>query len=76
MSRSIRGRGDAEAALDVVRCAPADVDPTDRVRDLDQLPPADQAAFLEAVEQPGRTPDLSSLTAGDVVRFSEYYRVV
>jgi hypothetical protein len=59
-----------------VQCDPADVDGSTRVRDVDQLSPAGRDAFIDAVGGSARAVDAPGLVAGDVVRFTEYYRVV
>ncbi|WP_311172400.1 hypothetical protein [Halobellus ordinarius] len=74
MSRSIR----SPEALDggtLVDCRPAAIDPTDRVRDLDQLSADDRRAFLAAVDGSAHSPEMDGLDSGDVVRFTKYYRV-
>ena len=76
MSRSVRTRGGADVGRVVVECDPSEVDSGDRVRDVDQLAPSDRRDFLEAVDGPARLTDASGLRAGDVVRFTAYYRVV
>jgi hypothetical protein len=76
MSRSIGGSGGADVATVVVECDPADVGPTDRIRDLDQLAPAARREFLDAVTGSDRAVDTAGLTTGDVVRFTEYYRII
>jgi hypothetical protein len=77
MSRSLRGRESADVPSVVVECDPADVDGSTRVRDLDQLPPAGRDAFIDALDgTSARAGDIPGITTGDVVRFTEYYRVV
>ena len=76
MSRSVRTRGDTSVGRVVIECDPAEVDSGDRVRDLDQLSPSERRSFLDAVDGTTRLIDAPGLAAGDVVRFTEYYRVV
>ncbi|WP_256289128.1 hypothetical protein [Halobellus inordinatus] len=76
MSRSIGGSGGADVATVVVECDPSDVGPTDHVRDLDQLTPAARREFLDAVSGSDRAVDAAGLATGDVVRFTEYYRII
>ncbi|MFD1598217.1 hypothetical protein [Halobellus rarus] len=76
MSRSVRTQGEVDVGRVVVECDPAEVDSGDRVRDVDQLSPSDRRDFLDAVEGTTRLIDAPGLAAGDVVRFTAYYRVV
>ncbi|MFB6092874.1 MAG: hypothetical protein ABEK02_07685 [Haloquadratum sp.] len=76
MSRAVAGQGDSGVATAVVECDPADLDQNASIRDLDQLPPADRRAVIEAADGTQRLGETSRLTPGDVVRFTAYYRVV
>ncbi|MFB6252776.1 MAG: hypothetical protein ABEI27_14025 [Halobellus sp.] len=76
MSRSLQSSGDADVGSVIVECDAADVEPTDRILDVDQLSPRDRQEILDAVEGSNRAVDLQELDSGDVVRFTEYYRVV
>ncbi|WP_144904080.1 hypothetical protein [Halobellus captivus] len=76
MSRSVRSQGDVDIGPTLVECDPTEMNASDRVRDLDQLSERDCRAFLDAVEDATREIDASELTAGDVVRYTAYYRVV
>jgi len=76
MSRSRSSRDGDHVPGVVVQCDPAAVDASTRVRDVDQLSPAGRDAFIDAVDGAARVVDAPGLVAGDVVRFTEYYRVV
>jgi len=76
MSRSVRAQGGADVATVVVECDASEVAAADRIRHVDQLPPSDRQAFLDAADGTDRTVDARALRAGDVVRYTEYYRVV
>jgi hypothetical protein len=60
----------------IVECDAADIEPTDRVRHIDQLSPRDRREVFDAVEGSSPAADLQGLESGDVIRFTEYYRVV
>ncbi|MFB6089873.1 MAG: hypothetical protein ABEJ97_02330 [Halobellus sp.] len=76
MSRSVRSRGGADVSAVVVECDADDVEAADRVQHVDQLPPGDRQAFLDAVDGGDRALDARELRPGDVVRYTEYYCVL
>ena len=76
MSRSVRSGTGGDVRPVVVECEAADVEPADRVHHVDQLSARDRRAFLDAVEGSDRAVDVRDLDVGDVVRFTDYYRVV
>ncbi|MFC6824266.1 hypothetical protein [Halopelagius fulvigenes] len=76
MSQTARdGASDGSAdRSDVVAIAPESIEADARVRDFDQLSESAQRAFVS-----GDAADVaaaSDLERGDVVRYTEYYRVV
>ncbi len=59
-----------------MECDPTELSAGDRVRDLDQLSAEAHRMFLDAVDGSTRGIASSDLSPGDVIKFTEYYRVV